>query len=50
MLRWRMKFPLGAHVYTLIFFTPATYRPSGPSEISRGLGHSFVWMVPTTLQ
>ena len=48
-LRWRIKFPLGAHVYTLILLLPATYRPSGPCEISYGVRHSFVWMVPTTL-
>ena len=42
-----MKFPFGAQLYTL---APAMYRPSGPSAISHGLGHSFVWMVPITLQ
>ena len=34
---------------TLIIFLPATYRPSGPCAISRGLQHSCVEMVLATL-
>ena len=33
-----MKAPFGAHLYTLIFLSPATYRPSGPCAMSPGLG------------
>ena len=36
-LRWRMKTPFGAHLYTLIFLS---YRQSGPCAMPPGLGHS----------
>ena len=45
-------FSVQKNVSLLIYYgnIKVVSRPSGPCAISHGLGHSFVWMVPITLQ